>query len=85
MQSWCNSPTYREDNVTCSGGVVYRTLFDQLYWTVQPTCDPVWCVAKLNGDLPPHVAVFNLCLVNTAVCSRSNAVCSDAVKCGAWI
>ena len=33
--------------MTCSGGVVYESLFDQMYWAVQSPCNTQWYAALL--------------------------------------
>jgi hypothetical protein len=33
--------------MTCSGGVVYESLFDQMYWAVQSPCNAQWYAASL--------------------------------------
>ena len=42
-QTACGNPTIKEQNMTCiGGGVVYESVFEQMYWAVQPKCDVSW-------------------------------------------
>ena len=37
--------------MTCGSGVVYESLFDQMYWAVQSPCNTQWYAALLGPSL----------------------------------